>query len=123
MRAYGQSFVSSRSNTLAITSNLNASDPLRPVATPDLSSDNNPSMGYPWLCSAYPNLTGQHSWGCDIDGLSRYSSDWDLVAVGDSWTSLVLRLPIQYCLSQPVEEHCRLQLSLIIMCVVISAIP
>ena len=117
MRAYGQSFVSTRSDVLAITSNLNASDPLRPVATPDLSSDSDGSMGYPWLCSAYPNLTGQHGWGCDIDGLSRYSSDWSLVAVGLETPSLTL--PIQYCLSRPIKEDCRLQLSLIIMFVVV----
>lgn len=115
IRAYGLSFVSARSNVLAITSNLNASDPLKFGSSGDRYDNSGPV--YRWMCSAYPNLSGTNDAGCDINGLSRYSSNWELVAY-DVSGSEYHPVPIQYCLSQPVEEHCRLQLSLIIMCIV-----
>lgn len=123
MQAYGQSFVSARSDVLAVTSNLNASDPLRIVGTNISIGDAIHNLGQPywWLCSAYVNLTGPDGWGCDLNGLSRYSSNWDLSEYRpEDWEygSEGSLLPVQYCLSKTIDEHCRLQLSLIIMCVV-----
>lgn len=115
MRVYGHSFVSAHSDVFAMTLNLNASDPFRVVSS-TLASYNS-GVAYSWMCSAHPNLFGPTGEECDINGLSRYSSNWGLVpdfGVGDEPSSL----PVQYCLSKPIKEHCRLQLSLIIMCIV-----
>ena len=124
IQAYGQSFVSARSNVLAITSKLNASDPLRVVGANVSIAVATASSGQPywWLCSAYPELTGPTGWGCNLDGLSKYSSNWDLSEyrpVDWQYGSEGSLYPIQYCLSETNEEHCRLQLSLVIMCIVI----
>lgn len=69
------------------------------------------------MCSAYPKLLGTNGEDCDLNALSSYSSNWDLVPNSGYWDD-TSPLPIQYCLSKPIEEHCRLQLSLIIMCIV-----
>ena len=116
MQAYGQSFVSARSDVSAVTSNLNASDPLRIVGANISIGDAIHNLGQPywWLCSAYVNLTGPDGWGCDLNGLSGYSSNWDLSEYGSEGSFL----RIQYCLSKSIDEHCRLQLSLVIMCIV-----
>lgn len=73
---------------------------------------------YSWLCSAYPKLQVLYDQGCGLDGIWKYSSKWELIGWNLGARSLVT-LPVEYCLSKPVEERCRLQLSLIIMCIVI----
>ena len=124
IQAYGQSFVSARSDVLAITSNLNASDPLWIVGA-NISikvAIDNLGQPYWWLCSAYQNLTGPDGWGCDLNRLSMYSSSWDLSEFNPEDWEYGLEgtfLPIQYCLSKTIEEHCQLQLSVVIMCIVI----
>lgn len=63
---------------------------------------------YSWICSS---LTGVAI--CDTTPV-----------IAKNWTVLgsesYVFYPVQYCLSQPVEEHCRLQLSLVIMFIVIA---
>lgn len=110
MRAYGQPFVSAHSTVLAITSNLNASEPL--ISLDDVQvGDWMEGAPYHWLCSAYPLLLHSNG-GCDLNILYSYSSNWTLDAYVNG------SVPIQYCLSKRIEEHCRLQLSLTIMCIV-----
>jgi hypothetical protein len=77
-------------------------------------------MVYSWLCFVYTAdtdvRTGHDGLGCDIDSLRAQASTWKLaVQVWDDTS-----YPIQYCVSQPVTEHCKLQLSIFIMCVVIG---
>ena len=115
IQAYGQDFVSGRSDVLAITSNLNASDPVRVVGS-GISITSDVGQPYWWLCSAYPDLTGPKGLFCDLDGLSKHSSNWYLP---DNNPGSFSSLPIQYCLSKLHEEHCQLQLSLVIVCFVI----
>ena len=120
MQAYGQSLVTTRSDLLAITSSLNASGPIRFVANASIGlAIDESGPAYLWLCSAYPNVRG--TYGCDLKGLSRYSSNWDLAATLELTTDSAPEsspCPIQYCLSKTIEKHCRLQLSLTIMCIV-----
>lgn len=113
IKAYGQAFVSNRSTLLAISSSLNASDPL--IYMSHASMEAYLRGGFPeysWMCSAYASLRNGEGTTCDINGLSRYSSDWNLERQDFS------QFAIQYCLSQPIEEHCRLQMSLVVMCIV-----
>ena len=108
IKAYRQPFVSVRSDVLAITPNLNASDPLRYI-------DASTSPPYSWLCYAYQNLSDGP---CDLDSILAYSSNWYLSHEPDEpWEP---RYHIQYCLSKTNKEHCQLQLSLIIMVIVMS---
>ena len=111
LRAYGRPFVSSRLDVLALTSKLNASDPLKFVGSTDAIEDalSNVFSAYGWLCSNYADSN------CDLNDLYRRPSDWTLKAYGDDNTSF----PIQHCLSKPAMEHCRLQMSLVMMCIII----
>ena len=121
VQAYGRSFVSSRSDVLAMTSKLNATDPVRFFELADTFEDITHSNGvtYRWMCSAYQNLQWSNSGvaSCDLDNLyKQIASDWSL-CVANAGNNCY---PIQYCLSKSIEEHCRLQLSLLLMCIVIS---
>ena len=124
VRAYGRSFVSSRSDVLAITSELNATSPLRGVSTADAIDSilRGEGSANSWLCSDYPDLKHWNytfdSWSCDLDGLYKYLSNWSLPARGDE-SSKASSFPIQHCLSKSIEEHCRLQLSLLLMSIII----
>ena len=121
IQAYGQSFVSARSDVLLVTANLSASDPLK-VLSANVSiahMTENKAAPYGWLCSAYQNLTGPHLWGCDIDSLLVYSSNWSLSLGANPAGTESSNFSIKYCSSTTNEEHCQLQLSFVIMCVVI----
>ena len=110
LRAYGRPFVSSRLDVLALTSKLNASNPLKFVESSDAVEDALSKMfsDFQWLCSNYPDST------CDLNDLYRRPSYWTLQAYEDNTS-----FPIQYCLSKPAMEHCRLQMSLLMMCIII----
>lgn len=109
IKAYGQSFVSARSDVLVIQPNYTGQQPLTMVGdhTSAIVSTGMWKLPYAWLCSDYESLRGSMGVDCDLKGLSRRYSDWTLNTI-----------PVQYCLSKRVEEHCRLQLSLPIMSIV-----
>lgn len=127
IQAYGQDFISARSDVLAITSDLNASHPLKSVsarasiaeATDSLGFRDSSGSQYWWLCS------GSNHSSCDLDSLSEYSAIWNISdsvvwgisGLGPPYGS---HLRIKHCLSKTNEEHCRVQLSLIILCIVVS---
>jgi len=110
----GQSFVSDHGSVLAIISALNAGDPLKlqlnilSHIAPGVSPDSDTGLVYSWLCSGYTADTdvriGRDGLGCDIDALRAQASTWKLaVQVWDDTS-----YPIQYCVSQPVTEYCKL---------------
>ena len=111
VQSYGQSFVFTQSDVLAITSTLNASYPLRYLSDSALTSD---TLSNAWLCSAYWHLT-LHLGICNVSGLYEELPKWSVADPNGEYPLF----PIQYCLSKPVEEHCRLQLSLVIMCIIV----
>ena len=100
-KLYSQPYVTGNNNVLAVTSALNATSPVLNSTYPVWQG--NPQN---FLCSGghdcntnapVPNWT-------TIVGLGR----------GDAWA-----VPIQYCLSQPVEGHCTLQFSILIITIVL----
>lgn len=112
IRAYGRSFVSSHSDVIAVTTELNVTDPLRSIGKFD-TIDQREYMAYGWMCPAH------EPWECDLKDVYRDAANWSLADDTYGFPDDTTLFPIQYCLSKPVEEHCRLQLSLLIMCIVI----
>lgn len=110
IQAYGQSFVSAHGNVLAVTSALNASVPMQVVRSYTdffIADDNGGQPPYVWMCTDPQD--------CDPTAIRSKSKDWTIYGEEDDSA-----YPVQYCISQPVEEHCRLQLSLAIMLIVIA---
>lgn len=92
---YATEFVSSHANVLAVSSESNKSNSILWVWS---SEFNGASDASPWFCSDAP---------CDTKTIAE-APTWQLM----SWD-------IEYCLSQTVEEHCRIQFSEVILAVVI----
>ena len=123
--AYAVPFVSARGDLLAITSAVNSS-----VLITAIKDSQNLDWGeavvvdvfdnvcpYTWICDFYPDsqstsTTGQGA--CDANYVLKSAKDWTL---GGRWG--VPTYPVQYCLSKPIEEHCQVQFSIIIMSIVI----
>ena len=101
--AYGTEFVHGHGHVLLITNQeeRNKSDTLVLAAKAEevLAGENN----YHWICAGMDMPIT-----CDIGALTRNSSSW---AIRD--------IPIEYCLSQVEESHCRLEVSTPILTVVI----
>ena len=63
---------------------------------------------------------------CEAGGLDTSNcafspaSHWELINQNAPYTSEILPISLEYCLSRPIEEHCKLQFSLAIMIVVIT---
>ena len=112
IRAYGRSFVSSHSDVIAGTTELNVTDPLRSIGKSD-TIDQREYMAYGWMCPAH------EPWECDVKEFYREAANWSLADDTYGFPDDTTLFPIQYCLSKPVEEHCRLQLSLLMMCIVV----
>ena len=105
IKAYGQPFVSARGDIVAISSTINGSALIEISDSQGLGSDT-----YDWLCSNNPAFDEEP---CDVDHTLKNAFSWTL---SDDSNSLFW--PIQYCLSQPVPEHCQVHFSIIIMGVV-----
>ena len=120
--AYGRPFVSSHGDLLAVSPDLNTSDPALYIA--DMSTDLAGSNGLPydWICASVSSSN------CSINTILKTATSWSLQNVTS--TSEALKngvypttnppnIAVDHCLSVPVEERCRLQFSLVIMGVVI----
>ena len=105
IRAYGQPYVSTRGDIVAISSNMNGSALIKISQSLGLGSE-----WYSWLCSSNPEW---HDELCDVDYTLKNALSW---ALSDSSNSH--SWPIQYCFSQPVSERCQLHFSIIIVGVV-----
>lgn len=116
IKAYAQPYITGRADVVAISSAANASVPLQLAyqLTRFATTDNAES----WVCSSFQSRT------CDIGALKRDASDWKLndtlYVYEDGEVKLAsAQYPIDYCLSQLVEQKCIIQLSVIIMVIVI----
>lgn len=102
IQAYGKDIVSDRKNLLAVTSEPTFRNNTV-LASLSSGSRSYPYESYWWLCSS-----GFSFDTCDVDQLLASTSSWSLSYY-----------PIKYCLSQQVDERCRLQFSLPILVVVV----
>lgn len=117
IKAYGQPFVSGHGSLLAISKDFNATEPVVIIdSTMDRSLNSQPS--FEWICAT----AKRSSETCDIDRVMFKASTWTLACSGrDLYDSADQpKLAIDYCHSEPKEEHCRLQFSLAIMYIVIG---
>lgn len=109
IRMYSEQIISTRSNVLLVTSSKNDTTAIMdfwPRQSPNF--DRQGLYIPPWPCD-YPYDTGSpNNKTCDIGKKAAEANSWHMNG-----------RPIQYCLSQPVEEYCRLQFSTGIMAIVI----
>lgn len=107
IRTYAQPFVSAHGNVVAISAGVNSST-LIELVNGGGSSDLTP---YLWICQGFESS----SLGlCEADYILKNASNWTLFDMENAG------FLVQYCLSQPVEERCRVQFSMIIIGVVIA---
>ena len=115
--AYGQAFVSNRGDVLAVSSGLNTSKPIMWLGYSSLGGGmggNPASEAYSWICAG-----ASYSEYCDANEVVKKAASWQLSAGASDVRFSTFS--IEYCLSQPIREHCRLQFSLAIVIVVICA--
>ena len=103
IRAYAQSFVSAHGDLVAITAGVNSSTLVEYL---DMGVQY-PGPPYSWIC--------QRSVPCEADYMLKHASNWTL-----SYRANHTTFPVQYCLSQPVEEHCQVQFSILIIGIVMA---
>ena len=143
IQAYAQLFVSSHGNLLAMSSAVKPSEPpgaiidswkLPDVINPDPGDNSLTGYGitdpskaiasnftppYLWICYDYLKDGQKHSSGvsCDPNSIIQRKQDtnWTISGYDDGE-----KFPIQYCLSQPVTERCKVQFGLPIMLAVIG---
>jgi len=123
--AYGQPFVSAHGDLLAITPDLNSSVPAIRITDSGLSvSAGSSGAPYDGICATTERPDSPN---CDLNRILKQPSSWTLSNVTDNQRSLDFdfhvassNITVDHCLSRPVEERCRLQFSLVIMCVVIG---
>ena len=138
MQAYAQLFVSSHGDLLAMSSAVEPSNP--PIAIidssmlPDGSRFKNMSLTeygyenpiasnftppYIWICYNYQKDTPKNYPGiwCDPKSMIQKKQDTNWTISGYTNNE---EYPIQYCLSQPVVERCKLQFGLPIMLTVVG---
>lgn len=117
MSAYRSSLVSDRRSVLLVTSNSSAAvnGSLVDFTYRNIDATNAGQNFYgglfdplSWMCAFF--LTYDSDTVCNAD---------DAIKRVDSWT--LFQQPIEYCLSEKVTDHCRLQWSTTIMIVVICA--
>ena len=114
IQAYFKSYIVGYGDVIAMTSKLNATVPLL-LARQDSKFSTSGITTQDWMCSAIPYLT------CDVNQLRAKASSWTLNdTVYLSYDNLYSQqYQVEYCLSQPVQEKCKVQLSLVIIAVVI----
>ena len=105
IQAYFNDYMVGHGDVIAMTSNLNATVPLLFVQQDSVSTT--------WMCSAFPDST------CDVNQLQAASS-WTLddtayLGYNNTYNQ---QYKVVYCLSQPVQGQCNVQLSLMIIAVV-----
>ena len=107
IKVYSNSINSANADLLLMTSTANSTNSAI-LYQPDVESTL-AVRSASWICQVDPG----DATGCD-NGYQPNATNWTLHITGDGIT-----VQVQYCLSQPVQEHCRLQFSLAIMIIVI----
>lgn len=113
VNAYAQNYQSARGNLLLVVSNTmqgyndsavaDYEDQVAPITSLDDSSPN----PFDWICSEYGIDYGV-SCGSSISKVQAQIADWQ-----------PFRKPIEYCMSETIEQHCRLEYSAPLMLVVV----
>ncbi|KAL9581715.1 MAG: hypothetical protein Q9212_003735, partial [Teloschistes hypoglaucus] len=134
IKKYGQEFVSSRGDLLAVSPALNDSYSIKWFGTKGPNIDSLPSNG--WMCDRYPEgQFGEEVYfrRCHLSTVLQNAANWTIGSdriVSDQKADFRAHLvgsrsdPVEYCLSERVEERCRLQFSpaLLIIVVICNAI-
>lgn len=127
IKVYTSSFISTHSDVLLVSTNLNSTNSFL-IAMTDRDSPVLPSgyLSNQWMC-AMPNSVGvlecqsknpapdPHNWTVHIQLDDPYKDDGS--TIGDHLS--IDQTTVQYCLSQPVKEQCKAQFSLGIMITVL----
>lgn len=101
IQAYSNAFVSERRNLILVSSQKNDTDSLLTLRNAVVDIESNW-----WICS----LSGN-------DGGNMKCQPSDYLAAADSWS--VFGFPIEYCMSEPVEDMCSVEFSMPIMITVV----
>ncbi|KAI4193318.1 MAG: hypothetical protein LQ350_008378 [Teloschistes chrysophthalmus] len=114
IKTYAQTYIQGHGDVVMITPALNSSVPMLSVTSVGIFSTAGNS-GWDWMCSHYRALE------CTQEDLRETPSRWTLndTLYLSSTFLYSEEYPVQYCLSEPVQERCAMQLSVIIMIVVI----
>lgn len=124
IKAYGQPYVSAHGDLLAITANLNESDPAVLIANSGFGFSPGQGVAYQWICATANTQNTGSVENCNLGPVLSKASTWTLRNTTSTSSydasSLYNDLPVEYCLSKSVEERCRLQFSLVIMGIVIG---
>ena len=114
IQAYFKPYIIGYGDVIAMTSKLNATVPLL-LARQDTDFSTSEIATQDWMCSAFPYIS------CDVNQLRAQASSWTLndtvyLSSDDLYSQ---QYQVDYCLSQPVGEQCKVQLSLVIIALVI----
>ena len=117
MKTYFKDFVSSHGDVLAVSSTVNKTDSLLAIpfkAVPNINNDEHQLPPMAFICEdpiffADGSSFYQETHACTLDASLPDAQNWK-----------VSNYTIDYCLSQPVQEECKLQFSLVIMLIVIG---
>ena len=101
---YAAEFVSSHANVLVVSSDLEPQPLNSSISDVWCSQSEGATSVYPWFCGGGP---------CDANSIAE-AATWQFCGYETEYCR-----KIEYCLSQTVEEHCKLQFSGAIMVVVI----
>ena len=109
IQAYAQDYISAHGDVIAVTSSMNSSVPILCFAH---SAEY--IQSYFWICSNNGTAETDKTNPCNVPTNLQNSANWTLL---DPYTKS--KYNVQYCLGQPVEEHCKLQFSMVVMGTVI----
>ncbi|KAL6719469.1 hypothetical protein ACLMJK_003709 [Lecanora helva] len=124
IKAYGQQYVSAHGDLLAVSPDFNSAEQalhISDISPSDLGSATS-AAPYSWICTTTTPLIATK---CDLNVIEKNAPDWTLLNathISDSASNgdnTLKKVSVDYCLSQPMEERCRLQFSVIIMSIVI----
>lgn len=122
IKAYGQDFISANGDLLIVLNTTNTTEMVRLIT--DV-----PGLGYgkpDWMCDVHDQTT--YPSGCSVGSLLSEAANWTLFfrIEPDSDNGIDpgsvdwMERKVQYCISQPVEEQCRVQISLVILGTVVA---
>ena len=122
IKAYSKEFVAANSDVILISTRVR--DGKGVIEVP---SDSDNALPYKWICSPSFHETYEN---CDTNGILKDPNRWmlsmsevysdDLKAFMDlPLETEEVQIPVDYCLSKPAKEQCRLQYSFDILIVVI----
>lgn len=108
IKAYGQSFVSAHGDLIVISPAVNATEKIVTLMNGPASSLGDTS----WMCGYDDEVD------CSVNAVLDQAANWTIPDQSTEFQPTYFL--VQYCLSQPVEEECRVQISLIILGIVIA---